>query len=493
MEKKLFDDDLISMQQARQLSASAKAAYDLFSTSSQEKTDKVVEAMAMAGIRESERLARLAVEETGYGNVEDKTVKNLFASRNVYESIKDLKTAGVISRDNIKKIIEIAHPMGVVAAVTPTTNPTSTIIFKALISVKARNAIVFAPHPRAVGCSFEAARVMAQAAVSAGAPEGLVSCMDTLTLEGTKELMSSKNVAIILATGGPAMVKAAHSYGKPALGVGPGNTPVYVDKSADIEKAARDIIISKSFDNGVICASEEAVIVHRDADAELRKMMIKHGAYFLNESEIEKAGKILIRGNSMNPEMVGKSVQVIADVAGIQVPAGTRLLVGEIAGVGPQYPLSREILSPIVAYYIAKDWEDGCERCLELINFGGIGHTMVIHSMDEDVITEFAHKKPVFRFLINTPASQGAVGITTSLDPSLTLSTGAWGGGISSDNISAYHLMNIKRVAYETKPINPAGPAAFNSSSGNYSGDATKNLLEDVVTKVIENLYLNRT
>ncbi|MHB1376701.1 MAG: aldehyde dehydrogenase family protein [Candidatus Humimicrobiaceae bacterium] len=493
MEKKLYDDDLISMQQARQLSSSAKTAYDLFSTGSQEKVDKVVEAMALAGIKESERLARLAVEETGYGIVEDKIIKNIFASRDVYESIKDLKTAGVISRDNVKKIIEIAHPMGVVAAITPTTNPTSTVIFKALICVKSRNAVVFAPHPHAVRCSFEAARVMAEAAVSAGAPAGLISCMYTLTLEGTKELMASKNVAIILATGGPAMVKSAHSYGKPALGVGPGNTPVYVDKSADIEKAAKDIISSKSFDNGVICASEEAVIVHKDVEGQLRNMMIKNGAYFLSESEIEKAGKVLVKGNSMNAEMVGKSVQIIADAAGINVPAGTKLLVGQLLGVGPQYPLSREILSPIVAYYIADNWIEGCERCLELINFGGVGHTMVIHSMDEEVITEFAHRKPVFRFLVNTPASQGAVGITTSLSPSLTLSTGAWGGGISSDNISAYHLMNIKRVAYETKPINPPGFETSNSSSGIYSGNSTRNLIEDIVTKVIENIYLNKT
>ncbi|MHB1347651.1 MAG: aldehyde dehydrogenase family protein [Candidatus Humimicrobiaceae bacterium] len=493
MEKKLYDDDLISMQQARSLSATAKAAYDLFSTSSQEKVDKVVEAMAIAGIRESERLARLAVEETGYGNIEDKTVKNIFASRDVYESIKDLKTAGVIHRDNIKKIIEIAHPMGVVAAITPTTNPTSTVMFKALISVKSRNAVVFAPHPHAVRCSFEAASVMAQAAVDAGAPEGLISCMDTLTLEGTKELMASRNVAIILATGGTAMVKAAHSYGKPALGVGPGNTPVYVDRSADIEKAAKDIIVSKSFDNGVICASEEGVIVHKDIESQFRNMMIKNGAYFLSENEIEIASKVLVRGNSMNPDMVGKSAQIIADTAHITVPAGTRLLVGQLSGVGPQYPLSREILSPVVAYYIVNSWEEGCDRCLELINFGGVGHTMVIHSMDEEVITEFAHRKPVFRFLINTPASQGAVGLTTSLNPSLTLSTGAWGGGISSDNISTYHLMNIKRIAYETNPINPAGAAGTFISSETYSGNSAKNLLEDVVTKVIENIYLNKT
>ena len=493
MEKKLYDNDLISMQQARQLSGDAKVAYDLFSTSSQEKVDKVIEAMASAGISQAERLARLAVEETGYGNVEDKTIKNIFASKNVYESIKDLKTVGVIYRDNAKKIIEIAHSMGVVAALTPTTNPTSTVMFKALISVKSRNAVVFAPHPHAVRCSFEAARVMAEAAVSAGAPEGLISCMDTLTLEGTKELMGSKNVAIILATGGPAMVKSAHSFGKPALGVGPGNTPVFVDKSADIEKAAKDIICSKSFDNGVICASEEAVVVHKEVEGQLRNMMLKNGAYFLNESEIEKAGKVLVKGNSMNPEMVGKNVQVIADAAGINVPSGTKLLVGQLIGVGPQYPLSREILSPVVAYYIADNWLDGCERCLEIINFGGVGHTMVIHSMDEEVITEFAHKKPVFRFLINTPASQGAVGITTSLNPSLTLSTGAWGGGISSDNITAYHLMNIKRVAYETNPINPQGSKSSDSFLGTYPGNSMQNLLEDVITKVIENIYLNKT
>ena len=488
----LFDKDLISIQQARNLSKSAKAAYELFSTFPQDKVDKIVESIAIAGIEASERLAKIAVEETGYGKVEDKVLKNIFSTKNVFESIKNLKTVGVINRDNSKKIIEIAHPMGVVAAITPTTNPTSTVMFKALISVKARNAIVFAPHPHAVRCSFEAAEVMAKAAENSGAPKGLISCIETSTLEGTKELMASPNIAIILATGGLAMVKAAHSYGKPALGVGPGNTPVYVDKSANLEKAAKDIIISKSFDNGVICASEQSVIVHKDVEPEFREYMIRNGTYFLNEAEIEKVGSVLIKNDAMNPEMVGKDIQVIADAAKISVPAGIKLLAAKLDGVGPKYPLSREILSPIIAYYISDNWESACERCIELINFGGVGHTMVIHSWDEEVITEFAHKKPVFRILINTPASQGAIGLTTSLTPSMTLSTGAWGGGISSDNISAYHLMNIKRVAYEVNPINSSNSNTKNIENNNYSAELTENLIEDIVRKVIENIYTKK-
>jgi len=492
MDDKLADIDLISMQQARDLSKKASAAYALFSNYSQERVDRIVESMAAAGVEASEMLARLAVEETGYGRFEDKVIKNIFSTRNVYESIRNLKTVGVIHRDNVKKIIEIAHPMGVIAAITPTTNPTSTVMFKALISVKARNAVVFAPHPHAVRCSFAAAEVMEKAAENAGAPQGLISCMNTLTLEGTKELMASDNIAIILATGGLAMVKAAHSYGKPALGVGPGNTPVYVDRSANLEKAAKDIISSKSFDNGVICASEQSIIVHRDIEGEFKSLMEKFGGHFLSDNDIEKMGKAIVKGNSMNPDMVGKDVQILADAAGISVPQGKKLLVAKIDGVGPQYPLSREILSPVIAYYVEDNWEDACKRCLELINFGGVGHTMVIHSMDEEVITSFAHQKPVFRILINTPASQGAVGLTTSLNPSMTLSTGTWGGGISSDNITAYHLMNIKRVAYETSPVNQAGFEG-DSSKSEFSGDATKNLVEDIVTKVIENIYLNRT
>jgi acetaldehyde dehydrogenase (acetylating) len=489
MQEILIDNDLISIQQARVLSGKAREAYDIFCTYSQDRVDKIIEAMAMAGVEASERLAKLAVEETGYGNVKDKITKNLFASKNVYDSIKDLKTVGVIKRDYRRKIIEIAHPMGVVCAITPTTNPTSTAIFKSLISVKSRNAIVFAPHPNAALCSKETAILMQEAAESEGAPSGLISCMSSITMEGTKELMSCPNTSIILATGGTAMVKAAHSYGKPAIGVGPGNTPVFVDRTANLEKAAKDIILSKTFDNGVICASEQAIVAHKDIEPMFRKILENNGGYFLSPQEIEKAGQVLIKKDAMNPAMVGKSVDFIANACGISIPPQTKLLIAPIEGVGREYPLSREILTPVIAYYVEDDWENACRRCIEILNFGGLGHTLVIHSADEEAINAFAHQKPVFRILINTPASQGAIGATTSLVPSLTLSTGTWGGGIYSDNISAHHLLNIKRVAYEVNPVNTAPDKIYEAGKTN-NIDITNEDVGLIVKKVLESLDL---
>lgn len=488
MKDPLIDDDLRSVQKARSLSKIARKAYEEYSTYSQKDVDRIVSDMKDAGVEASERLARLAVKETGYGNIKDKVVKNLFATRNVYASIKDLKTVGVVKRDLKRKIIEIAHPMGVVAAITPTTNPTSTVMFKALICAKSRNAVVFAPHPNASDCSREASMVMSEAARSAGAPDGLISCLDTVTIEGTEELMADKNVSIILATGGLGMVKAAHSFGKPAIGVGPGNVPVYVDRSANITKAAKDIIISKTFDNGVICSSDQAIVVHRDINGEFNRIIKGMGGHFLSSEEIIRAGDILVRGNVMNPEMVGKAPKIIADAAGISIPGTARLLIAPLEGVGPRYPLSREILSPIVAYYVKDDWEEACKLCLEILNFGGLGHTMVIHSTDEEVVTSFAHEKPVFRILLNTTASQGAIGLTTSLIPSMTLSTGSWGGGIYTDNISAHHLLNIKRVAYETDPINDdMGDIEVERKS---PGSISKSQVEDIVRRIVKNLDL---
>ncbi len=487
MENNLYDRDLLSIQQARNLASRAKDAYKTYSTFSQEKVDKIVKAMADAAVNHSENLAELAVKETGYGNKEDKTAKNMFASRNIYESIKDLKTVGVINRNYKNKIIEIAHPMGVILGITPTTNPTSTVIFKSLISAKSRNAIIFSPHPHAVMCSKEAALVMSDAAVSAGAPKDLISCLDIVTLEGSKELMASPDISLILATGGTNMVKAAHSYGKPAIGVGPGNTPVYVDKSADLLKAAKDIILSKTFDNGVICASEQAIVTHKDIDSQFRLVLKNLGAYFLSEEEIKKVSPVLIKGSAMNADMVGQTPKIIAEAAGINIDSSVKLLIAPLGGVGPEYPLSREILSTVLAYYTEDNWLSACHRCIELLNFGGVGHTLVIHASDEEVVTAFAHEKPVFRILINTPASQGAIGLTTSLTPSLTLSTGTWGGGISSDNISACHLINIKRVAYEVNSINTSG-------SSDVSGDSQieKDIVESIVRRVVENLNIGR-
>lgn len=443
-------DDLASIQQARDLIARAKEAQRLFAGTDQKDVDKIVEAMARAGLKNARKLAEMAVGETGIGVVEDKVKKNEFASRNVYEYIKDMKTAGIISEDKESGIIEVGDPMGVLAGIVPTTNPTSTIIFKSIISIKSRNAIVFSPHPRAVGCSLEAARIMEEAAESAGAPKGLIGCMQLCTKEGTNELISHRDVDVILATGGSAMVKAAYSSGKPAYGVGPGNVPAFIEKSADIAKAVCDIITSKTFDNGTICASEQSVIAEEVIAKESIKEFIKQGGYFVrNAEELKLLEKTVIQpGGGVNPSVVGKSAEKIANMAGIKVPAGTRALIAPLDKTGKDAPLSYEKLCPVLAFYIEKNWRAACERSFELLELGGLGHSLVIHSRDDRIIREFALKKPVNRILVNTPSSFGAIGLSTGLQPSLTLGCGTKGGNITSDNVGPQHLINRKRLAY---------------------------------------------
>jgi len=449
-----FDLDLQSIQEVRNLCQKAKEAQKILAEFSQEQVDRIVEAMAIVGSKESENLARLAVQETGLGVYEDKITKNRFAAEIVYDSIKDIKTVGIIREIPEKKVYEIAEPMGVVAAITPVTNPTSTAIYKSLISLKARNAIVLSPHPQAKRCTKAAADRLEEAATKVGAPSGAITCMSMPTMEGTRELMHHKDVAIILATGGTGLVKAAYSAGKPAYGVGPGNVPVYIERTADIRKAVRDIMVSKCFDNGTICSSEQAVIVDEPIKEGVIKELEGEGAYFLSPEERKRLEALVITPDGgMNPETVGQPAQYLAKRAGITVPPETRVLVAFLEGVGKDYPLSREKLTTILAFYSAKDWRAACERCIELLNFMGIGHTLVIHSRNEEVIREFALKKPAFRILVNTPGSQGAIGFSTGLDPALTLGCGTWGGGISSDNITPLHLINIKRLAYETRRI----------------------------------------
>jgi len=443
-------DDLASIQQTRELIAKAKAAQRLFAGTDQKDVDRIVEAMAKAGLKYSRKLAEMAVAETGIGVVEDKVKKNEFASRNVYEYIKDMKTAGIISEDKEKGIIEVGDPMGVLAGIVPTTNPTSTIIFKSMIAIKSRNAIIFSPHPRAVGCSLEAARIMSEAAESAGAPKGLIGCIEICTKEGTNELISHRDVDVILATGGSAMVKAAYSSGKPAYGVGPGNVPAYIEKSAEIPKAVCDIITSKTFDNGTICASEQAVIAEEPIAKEVVKEFMRQGGYFVRDpGDLKLLEKTVIQpGGGVNPSVVGKSAEKIANMAGIKVPAGTRVLLAPLDKTGKEAPLSYEKLCPVLAFYIEKDWHTACERSFELLELGGLGHSLVIHSRDESIIREFAIKKPVNRILVNTPSSFGAIGLSTGLQPSLTLGCGTKGGNITSDNVGPQHLINRKRLAF---------------------------------------------
>jgi acetaldehyde dehydrogenase (acetylating) len=449
-----IDKDLQAIQEVRNLCEKAKEAQLAYKEFTQEEVDKIVAAMAEAGYQASERLAQLAVEETRYGNVPDKIKKNQFCTRDLYESIRDLRTVGIIREDRKSKILEIAEPMGVVAAIIPTTNPTSTTMFKIIISLKARNGVVISPHPRAVHCIMESANVLRKAAVAAGAPEGLIGAISISNLQATHELMRHRNIDIILATGGSGLVKAAYSTGKPAYGVGPGNVPVYIDRSADYQKAVSDLVAGKSFDYGTLCSSEQAVVVDAPLKSRVIEALKSQGAYFLNSDEVRLLGQVLVTPElRVNPDLVGKSPQVLAQTAGFEVSDNVQVLVAELEGVGKAYPLSAEKLSPTMALYFVNGWEQGIQRCVEILNFGGRGHTAVIHAKDDRVIRNFGLKIPAFRVVVNSAASIGAVGYTNELMPSMTLGCGTYGGNITSDNITAHHLMNIKRVAYETKPL----------------------------------------
>ncbi|HUP39807.1 MAG TPA: aldehyde dehydrogenase family protein [Vicinamibacterales bacterium] len=465
---KTSDRDLASMAEARTLARRAKQAQVQIAELSQERIDAIVDAMAAAIAPHCEPLAKLAVEETGFGVVADKIQKNQFAADRVYRFIKPMKTVGVLRRIEDKKIVEIAEPFGVVAAIVPTTNPTSTAIYKILIALKARCAIVISPHPSAVRCITRVAEIMSEAARSAGAPDGSINWMTTVTLEGTQELMKSRDVAVILATGGMGLVRAAYSSGKPAYGVGPGNAPCYVEASADIKKAASDIITGKTFDNGLLCSSPNSVVVDNAIAEELKREFVQQGAYFLSTAEIDAVTQILITPQRLpNPALVGRPATYIAEKAGIKVPPTTRVLVAQLAGVGRDYPLSIEKLCPVLSWYIVADWRAACERCKDILRYGGMGHTMSVHSRNDQIILEFGLKKPAYRIVVNTPTTHGSVGMTTGLDPAMTLGCGGWGGNITSDNISPKHLLNIKRLAYEIQP------AASLASGVNRTGHAS--------------------
>ena len=447
------DRDLTSIAEARALARRAKQAWLELAEFSQEKIDAIVDAMAAAATPCAEVFARMAVEETGYGVVDDKIQKNLFASQKVYNFIRPMKTVGVIARHEDRRVIDIAEPFGVVAAIIPTTNPTSTAIYKILIAIKARCTIVISPHPSAVKCITRVAEVMEEAARRAGAPAGSINWMTTVTLEGTQELMKQRDVAVILATGGMGLVRAAYSAGKPAYGVGPGNAPAFIERSANIKKAVHDIITGKTFDNGVLCSTENSAVVDEPIAEDVKREFQAQGAYFMNAAEIDKVSKVLISPQRLpNPALVGKTAVYIAEKCGITVPAETRILVAPLNGVGRDYPLSIEKLCPVLSYYVVKDWREACERCKQILRYGGMGHTMSIHSQNDQVILEFGLHKPAFRIIVNSPTTHGSVGLSTGLDPAMTLGCGGYGGNITSDNISPKHLLNIKRVAYEITP-----------------------------------------
>ncbi len=453
------DKDLVSVQQARDLVDAAHKAQTELARFDQAKIDRICETMSKVALRDAARLGAMAVEETGFGIPDDKREKNRFAAEDVWNYFRGMRTVGVVSES--KDVVEIASPRGVVAGIIPSTNPTSTAIFKILIAIKSRNAIVLSPHPSAAKCINETVRVMREAGEKEGLPAGAIACMTTATIEGTEALMKHKQTAVILATGGIGLVRAAYSSGKPAFGVGPGNVPVFIERTADVAKAVQDILTSKTFDNGTICASEQAVVCDAPIEQAVREQFKAQGAYFLSSAEAEQLGKVVATPQRhLNPAIVGKSVEVIAKLAGLSVPPGTRCLMADVAGVGRDYPLSMEKLSPILAFYVADGVTRGAERSYEILKYGGMGHTAGVHTRSREVAVRFGSEMPASRITVNTPTTHGAIGFSTALPPSMTLGCGSWGGNVTSDNVSPLHLMDIKRVAFETRPVKSKRPAA---------------------------------
>jgi len=458
------DNDLLSVQQARDLVDGASRAQAELARFDQARVDRICETMSKAALREAARLGAMAVEETGFGIPDDKREKNRFAAEDVWNYFRGLRTVGVVSES--KDVVEIASPRGVVAGIIPSTNPTSTAIFKILIAIKSRNAIVLSPHPSAAKCINETVRVMREAGEKEGLPAGAIACMTTATIEGTEALMKHKQTAVILATGGIGLVRAAYSSGKPAFGVGPGNVPVFIERTADVAKAVQDILTSKTFDNGTICASEQAVVCDAPIEQAVREQFKAQGAYFLSSTEAEQLGKVVATPQRhLNPGIVGRSVEVIAKLAGLSVPPGTRCLIADVAGVGRDHPLSMEKLSPILAFYVADGVTRGAERSYEILRYGGMGHTAGVHTRSREVAVRFGAEMPASRITVNTPTTHGAIGFSTALPPSMTLGCGSWGGNVTSDNVSPLHLMDIKRVAFETKPVNSKRPATSVSTT----------------------------
>ena len=444
-----LDKDLLARQEARLLAARAEKAQHILADLPQEKLDAIVEAVAKAFSDNAVMLAEMAVSETGFGNVEDKTTKNRFASNMVAEAIRGMKTVGLLRQQQEEKVWEIGVPMGVIAAIVPSTNPTATVCYKALIALKSGNAIVFSPHPKAIVCTRKAAQIVAEAAEAAGAPEGCVSCLSIPSLDGCKELMGVKSVKLILATGGPAMVKAAYSSGKPAIGVGAGNGPAYIHRSADVGHALGCILKSKTFDYGTVCASEQSIIVEKLLEETVRLEGKRRGFYFMSEEEAGKLAKLLFRPTgALNPEIVGKPALKLAEMAGFSVPGDTKILVAREQEAGPSRPYSMEKLCPVLAFYVMENEDAVLKKCIEVLDHEGSGHTFAMHCKDEGTVRRFAEKIPVSRFLVNTPAALGGIGASTGLFPALTLGCGAVGGSSSSNNISPLDLINIRRVAW---------------------------------------------
>jgi len=470
-----LDKDLQARQQARDLLRQAESAQKTLAQMPQEKLDSIVREVAKAFSAVSAELAEMAVRETGFGNINDKITKNEFASQRVLEAIEGMTCVGVLKENTGEKLWEIGVPVGVIAAIVPSTNPTSTVCYKAMIALKSGNTIVFSPHPKAIACTMRAAQIVAAAAEKAGAPQGSVGCLSIPTLAGCKELMEAEETRLILATGGPAMVKAAYSSGKPAIGVGAGNGPVYIHHSADVQKALSCILRSKTFDYGTVCASEQSIIVEAAMEQEVKEKASQMGFYFMDKEQAGKLAKLLFKPNgTLNPDIVGKSALVLAEKAGFAVPNTTKVLVAREQEAGPTRPYSMEKLCPVLAFFVMESEDAVLAKAIEVLIHEGSGHTFAMHAEDQAVIRKFALQIPVSRFLVNTPAALGGIGASTGLFPALTLGCGAVGGSSSSNNISPMDLINIRRVAWGKTEEKPCV--------------AEDNLIEILTAKILERL-----
>ena len=470
-----IDKDLAARQEARELCRQAEKAQSALAKMSQQQLDSIVEAMARDFFAAAQVLAEKAVAETGFGNVTDKITKNQFASQTVAEAVRGMKTVGILREDPENRLWEIGVPVGVIAAIVPSTNPTSTVCYKAMIALKSGNAIVFSPHPKAAECTLQAAKVVAAAAEKAGAPAGSISCLTFGSMAGCQELMGAKEVRLILATGGPAMVRSAYSSGKPAIGVGAGNGPAYIHHSADVKKAISCILRSKSFDNGTVCASEQSIIVEKSMEQAVRQEAQRQGFYFMDTGEAGVLAKLLFRpSGALNPDIVGRPATELAKMAGFSVPDTTKILVAREHEAGPTRPYSMEKLCPVLAFFVMESEDAVLEKAIEVLTHEGSGHTFAIHAEDTNVVRKFALQIPVSRFLVNTPAALGGIGATTKLFPALTLGCGAVGGSASSNNISPLDLINIRRVAWDAQRHQHSA--------------ADDNLIELLAAKILEKL-----
>ena len=473
-----LDKDLQARQEARRLARLAEQAQIQLAKMEQGQLDKIVEAIAKAFCAAAPELAEMAVRETGFGNVEDKITKNEFASKTVLAHIRDMKTVGVLKELESEKLWEIGVPVGVIAAIVPSTNPTSTVCYKAMIALKSGNSIVFSPHPKAILCTLRAAEIVAKAAETAGAPKGSIGCLGIASMAGCQELMGAKETRLILATGGPAMVKSAYSSGKPAIGVGAGNGPVYIHRSADIQKALECILRSKTFDYGTVCASEQSIVVEKDMEAAVKQTASNMGFFFMDTQQAGCLAKLLFKPNgTLNPDIVGKPAAKLAEMAGFSVPSGTKILVAREQEAGPTRPYSMEKLCPVLAFFLMDNEDAVLEKAIEVLTHEGSGHTFAMHAEDKAVVRKFAKQIPVSRFLVNTPAALGGIGATTGLFPALTLGCGAVGGSSSSNNISPMDLINIRRVAWGNEEVPRTPKVRFDEG-----------LVEILTAKILERL-----